>query len=277
MNHPAILKQTLNKVPEITFIFWITKILTTGMGEVFSDYLFFNNLSHSAAILLSFTGLATALILQLSVKRYIAWVYWLTVVAVSIFGTMFADFIHDGLKLPFLYSTTLFVMFQAAVFTIWYIMERTLSISSINTRRREAFYWATVLGTFTLGTATGDLTAVTMDLGTFTSGILFTVFIAIPALLYKFCNVNKIFSFWFAYIMTRPLGASFSDWMAQPQRHGGLGWGTGTVSLALSIVILILVGYMTMDSIKKANKETQHLDILDSRRLITRSVDARQA
>ena len=236
--------QILSKVPEITLIFWITKILTTGMGEVFSDYLFFNNLGHKTAMISGFIGLAVSLAIQLSVKRYVTWIYWLGIVAVSIFGTMVADFIHGALGISFLTSTTGFIVLQAIIFATWYVTEKTLSIQSIYTRRREAFYWATVLGTFALGTAAGDCTAVTMHLGLFTSGMLFTALIAIPALAYKYLGLNEIFAFWFAYVMTRPLGASFSDWMAS--RHGGLGWGTGPVSFWLTIIIICLVGYMAV-------------------------------
>jgi len=247
------MKGVLSKVPEITLIFWITKIITTGMGEVFSDYLFFNQLDHQTAMVVALIGLCVSLTIQFSVKRYVPWVYWLTVVAVSIFGTMFADYIHGAFELLFVESAALFLAFQAIIFVIWYITEKTLSITSIHTRRREAFYWATVLGTFALGTATGDLTAVSMDMGTFSSGVLFTCLIAIPALLYELFGLNKIFAFWFSYIMTRPLGASFSDWMAQPLREGGLGWGSGMVSLGLTVMIIVFVGYMTIA--KKAMKE----------------------
>jgi uncharacterized membrane-anchored protein len=257
-NLSSTMKRTLSKVPEITVIFWIAKILTTGMGEVFSDYLFFNQLDHQTAMVVALIGLAVSLTIQFSVKRYVPWIYWLAVVAVSIFGTMFADFIHDGLDLPFMESTSFFLVFQAAIFVIWYMTEKTLSITSIYTRRREAFYWATVLGTFALGTAAGDMTAFTMDLGTFSSGVLFAILIAIPALSYKLFGLNEIFAFWFAYIMTRPLGASFSDWMALPQSHSGLGWGSGMVSFGLTVIITVLVGYMTIT--KKEVKE-EHVAI----------------
>jgi uncharacterized membrane-anchored protein len=254
-NLSSSMKRTLSKVPEITLVFWITKILTTGMGEVFSDYLFFVKLDHQTALILGFLGVAVTLVVQFSVKRCVDWIYWLTVVAISVFGTMFADVIHSGLNLSFTESTMLFLVFQAAIFAIWYMSEKTLSINSIDTRRREAYYWATVLGTFALGTAAGDLTADTMELGTFSSGVLFTILIAVPALAYKFLGMNKIFSFWFAYILTRPIGASFSDWMSKPPNFGGgLGWGPGPVSLGLTVLIIIFVGYMTITK-KDVKKE----------------------
>jgi uncharacterized membrane-anchored protein len=236
-------QRIFTKVPEITACFWITKVLTTGMGEVFSDYLF-NTLTHPIAIAIGGLSLIASLALQFSVRRYVAWIYWLAVVVVSIFGTMAADFLHSGLGIPFVASTTFFVVEQAIIFVAWYVVEKTLAIHSIHTYRREAFYWATVLGTFALGTAAGDMTASTMHMGFLSSGILFAVLIAIPALAYWLFGLNEIFAFWFAYIMTRPLGASFSDWMSHP--HGGLGLGTGPVSLGLTIVIVVLVGYLSV-------------------------------
>ena len=229
--------EMMNKVPEVTLLFWLTKVLTTGMGEVFSDFMFFTTgLPHAAVLCMGLALLAFTLALQFASNRCRPVFYWLAVVAVSIFGTMFADVIHGGLGLSFTSSTLLFVAFQALVFLCWYASEKTLSVHSICTRRREAFYWTTVLGTFALGTAAGDFTAFGLQLGTFASGLLFAALIAIPAIGHKFLGWNDIFSFWFAYVMTRPLGASFSDWMAQD-----LGWGTGKVSLVLSVIIALLV------------------------------------
>lgn len=238
-------KRTFSKVPEITAYFWIVKVLTTGMGEVFSDYLV-HNLNPLVAIALGGIGLIASLVLQFSVRRYEVWIYWLAVIAVSIFGTMAADALHGGLGISVLTSTIFFVMVQAIIFIVWYAVEKTLSIHSIYTQRREAFYWATVLGTFALGTAAGDMTASTMHLGYFVSGVLFAVLIAIPALAYRLFGVNEIFTFWFAYIMTRPLGASFSDWMAASPHRGGLGLGSGPVSLCLTIIIVIVIGYLAI-------------------------------
>ena len=229
-----------NKVPEITLVFWIAKILTTGMGEVFSDFVFFNKAFMREHVLMAgAAGLILTILIQLVARRYIVWRYWLAVVAVSIFGTMFADYIHDGLDLDFMESTILFLSFQLIVFLLWYRSEKTLSITSIFTRKRELFYWATVLGTFALGTAAGDFTADGLGWGTFDSGLAFTALILFPAIGYRYFHWNSIFSFWFAYIMTRPLGASFSDWMARD-----LKWGTGPVSLALTTLIVLLVGWL---------------------------------
>lgn len=239
------LKPILTKVPEITIFFWITKVLTTGMGEVFSDYLV-KHINPIIAVALGGIGLAVSLVLQFLVRKYVAWIYWLVVVMVSIFGTMAADIVHVVLGIPYIISTIFFVTALAIILAIWHIFEKTLSIHSIYTARREVFYWCTVLGTFALGTAAGDMTASTMHLGYFSSGVLFAVMLAIPAIGYWFFGLNEIFSFWFAYIMTRPVGASFSDWISVPHSRGGLELGEGPVSLVLTIMIVLLVGYLTI-------------------------------
>ncbi|MFZ2803770.1 MAG: hypothetical protein WA001_00960 [Patescibacteria group bacterium] len=247
MDQPKLVQKThaaLTKVPEATVFFWITKILTTGMGETTSDYLA-HLLNPMVAVAFAGIALVAALVLQFSMRRYVAWVYWLAVIMVSIFGTMAADVLHVGFGIPYIVSTIFFAVVLAAIFIIWQVSEKTLSIHSITTRKREAFYWVTVLTTFALGTAVGDLTATTMHLGYFTSGILFAVLIAIPAIAFWKFRLNAIFAFWFAYIITRPLGASFADWMGVPSSRGGLGLGTGPVSLALLVLILCLVGYLT--------------------------------
>lgn len=236
-------QRILNKVPEITFYFWIIKVLTTGMGEVTSDYLA-HQLDPVIAVGIAGIGLVSSLVLQFSVRRYVPWIYWLNVVMVSIFGTMAADVLHVGFGIPYIVSTPFFMIALAIIFATWYASEKTLSIHSIYTRRREFFYWATILATFALGTAAGDMTATTMHLGYFVSGVLFAILIAIPALAYCLFGLNEIFTFWFAYIVTRPLGASFADWMGVSHDRGGLGLGTGSVSLGLTIIILGLVGYM---------------------------------
>jgi uncharacterized membrane-anchored protein len=235
----------LKKVPEITIYFWIIKLLTTAMGETTSDYLV-HQLNPLIAVGIGGVGLVAALILQLAVRRYIAWIYWLAVVMVAIFGTMAADVLHIGLGIPYLISTTFFAVTLAVIFSVWYACEKTLSIHSIFTRRRELFYWATVMATFALGTSTGDMTASTLRLGYFSSGILFVVLIAIPILGYFLFHWNEIFAFWFAYILTRPLGASFADWVGKAHSLGGLGLGDGPVSLFLTLVIVGFVGFLTI-------------------------------
>ncbi|HMH58864.1 MAG TPA: hypothetical protein VK537_06765 [Galbitalea sp.] len=234
---------SLSKVPEITAVFWITKVLTTGMGESTSDYLVLT-LGPAIAIGIGAVVFALAIIVQFRVRRYIAGVYWFAVVMVSVFGTMAADVLHVGLGIPYLISTIFFSVVLAAIFATWYLTQRSLSIHSITTRPRELFYWATVLTTFALGTASGDLTATSFHLGYLGSGILFAVVIAVPAIAWWKFRLNAIPAFWFAYVTTRPLGASFADWMAVSHQRGGLNWGTGPVSLALSIVILGFVVYL---------------------------------
>ncbi|MES2169967.1 MAG: hypothetical protein V4479_04505 [Actinomycetota bacterium] len=235
---------TASKVPEITVLFWIVKVLTTGMGETTSDFFVFS-IDPVVAVLIGFVVFAAALTLQFAMRRYIPWVYWLAVAMVSVFGTMAADVTHIVLGVPYVVSTVVFAALLAAVFVAWFRLEHTLSIHSITTRRREAFYWATVLVTFALGTAAGDLTATTLHLGYLASGIVFAVVIAIPAIAFRWFRLNAVIAFWFAYIVTRPLGASFADWMGVSHARGGLAWGTGPVSLTLAGIIVVLVVALT--------------------------------
>ncbi|HKT04050.1 MAG TPA: hypothetical protein VJT31_31380 [Rugosimonospora sp.] len=232
-----------SKVPVVTVLFWVTKILTTGMGETTSDFLA-HRLGPVPAVGLSGAGLAVALGAQFAVRRYRAWVYWMAVVMVSVFGTVAADVVHVGFGVPYVVSTVAFATALAAIFALWYRTERTLSIHSIVTRRRELFYWATVLATFALGTAAGDMTATTLHLGYFASGVLFTVVILVPLVAYRANAMNSVLAFWFAYVLTRPVGASFADWLGVPAWRHGLNLGTGPVSLTLFAVILVLVGYL---------------------------------
>jgi uncharacterized membrane-anchored protein len=243
--HLSRARRAMSKVPEVTAFFWIIKVLTTGMGETTSDYLA-HRISPIIAVGVAGVVLAAVLVVQLSVRRYVPWIYWAAVVMVSVFGTMAADVLHVGLGVPYVASTAFFVVALAAIFALWYATEKTLSIHSIVTRRREVFYWATVMTTFALGTAAGDMTAVTMHLGYLSSGVMFAVLIAIPALAYSRFALNGIFAFWCAYILTRPLGASFADWMGVSHARSGLALGTGPVSLALGAVILVLVGYLSV-------------------------------
>lgn len=237
--------QILTKVPKITVYFWIIKLLTTAVGESTSDYLV-HQINPYFAVALGFVGFALAMILQFSVRKYIPGVYWLAAAMVAVFGTMVADVMHVGLGIPYAVSAVVFAITLAVVFVWWYKAEGTLSIHSVYTRRRELFYWATVVTTFALGTATGDLAAYTMHLGYLTSGILFAGVFVVPALAYWLFGLNAIFAFWFAYILTRPLGASFADWSAKPHSFGGLGYGDGAVSTGLTILIVVLVGYVTV-------------------------------
>jgi len=233
------------RVPEITAYFWAIKALSTAMGESTSDYLV-HAINPELAVVLGFIGFVAALALQFRVRRYIAWTYWLAVVGVGVFGTMAADVLHVGFGVPYIASSLLYAIALAAVFGGWHRTEKTLSIHSVDTPRREVFYWAAVVATFAMGTAVGDLTATTFGLGYFASGLLFAAVIAIPAIGYWRLRWNAIFCFWFAYVATRPLGASFADWMGKPKAVGGLGLGDGTVALALTAAIFCLVAFLAI-------------------------------
>ena len=241
----APIERALNKVPEVTVVFWIIKVLTTGVGETASDFLA-HRIGPFPAVALSGLGLVAALGLQFFAGRYVTWKYWLAVVMVSVFGTLAADAVHVGLEVPYLVSTIAFSVGLAVVFAVWYRTEGTLSIHSVRTPRREVFYWATVLMTFALGTAAGDMAARTMGLGWFTAGLMFAGLIAVPAVLHARFGLNEIAAFWWAYILTRPLGASFADWAAVPQAAGGLGAGTGAVTLVGLGVIAAFVGVLSV-------------------------------
>ncbi|WP_327294363.1 MULTISPECIES: hypothetical protein [unclassified Streptomyces] len=242
-----------SKVPEVTVWFWVVKVLTTGMGETASDYLA-KTLGPVLAGGLGLIGLVATLVLQFRTTRYGAWTYWSAIVMVSVFGTMAADVVHVVVGVPYEVSAGGFAVVLAAVLMTWYASEGTLSIHSIRTRRREGFYWATVLATFALGTAVGDLTAGTLHLGYLPSGVLFAVLIAVPALCRRFLGLNAVAAFWWAYVLTRPLGASFADWMGVSSHRGGLGWGTGPVSLALLVPIIILVNHLAVSDRRQTPK-----------------------
>jgi uncharacterized membrane-anchored protein len=247
-NSPSSAGRVLAKVPEIILFFWIVKVATTGMGEAASDSL--NGiLGPAIAVPLMLVGLWVALRLQFRRDRYVAWNYWLVVVMVAVFGTSAADALHVGLGIPYLDSTAFYLVVLGVVFAVWYASEKTLSIHSIYTTRREAFYWATVLATFALGTAAGDMTATTLHLGFSASAVLFAVLIAIPAIGYRYFGMNEILAFWLAYILTRPLGASIADWMAVEPSRGGLGFGAGGVALGLTLIVIGLVRYLSVSRI----------------------------
>jgi uncharacterized membrane-anchored protein len=234
------------RVPEITVYFWVIKGLSTAMGEATSDYLVHSRLHPVPAVGLGFVGFVVALVLQFSMRRYLAWTYWFAVVMVGVFGTMAADVLHVGFGVPYFASSGLYAVALFAVFASWQKTEKTLSIHSIDTPRREAFYWAAVVATFALGTAVGDLTATTFHWGYFLSMVFFAGLICVPSIGYRRFSWNPIFAFWFAYVVTRPLGASFADWLGKPTSSSGLGWGDGRVSLALTIVIACLVAYLAI-------------------------------
>jgi uncharacterized membrane-anchored protein len=232
----------LTKVPQIIALFWVSKIAITAMGEATSDYMN-AALGPAIAVPIMLIGLYVALKLQSKRERYVAWNYWLVVVAIGVFGTSAADALHVGLGIAYPVSTAFYAAVLACVFSAWYRSEGTLSIHSIYTPRRERYYWATVFATFALGTAAGDMTATAMHLGYFTSGLLFTGLILIPLIAWRI-GLNPIVAFWFAYILTRPLGASFADWLANPHRLSGLALGTGPVTLGLAIIVAGFIAYL---------------------------------
>jgi uncharacterized membrane-anchored protein len=234
------------KVPaRITAVFWATKLLTTAFGESTSDYLVHKENPY-LAVIAGFAVFVVAMSLQLRVDRYIAWVYWLAVGMVAVFGTMAADVLHVEFGVPYVASSVLFAVLLIAVFSTWWQVEKTLSIHSITTTRRELFYWAAVLATFAMGTALGDFAAYTLHLGFLSAGIVFAVLFALPGLAYRLFRINAILGFWAAYVLTRPLGASFADWTGKSRHAGGLGYGDGPVAFVLAILIVSCVGYLTV-------------------------------
>ena len=242
---PTVASRALLRVPEITAWFWVLKGLSTAMGEATSAYLV-RTLHPVPAVLLGFVALVGALALQFSMRRYVAWTYWLAVAMVGVFGTMAADVLHVGFHVPYIASSLLYAVALAAVFVVWQRSEGNLSIHSIDNFRRETFYWAAVVATFALGTAVGDMTATTLHLGYWLSAVMFAGAILIPALGYRFFRLNSIFAFWFAYVLTRPLGASVADWMAKPANVGGLAWGDARVTFGLCLLLLCGVAYVVI-------------------------------
>jgi uncharacterized membrane-anchored protein len=235
-----------SKVPyRITAYFWIIKILTTAMGEALADFMALRYSPVLAGVVGTLI-FAIAMVLQLRARRYRVWIYWFAVAMVAVWGTLAADGLHIKLGVPYAVSSAFFAVCLTVVFVAWYATEHTLSIHSITTRRRELFYWATVLATFALGTAVGDLTATTLHLGFLTSGLMFTGLICLPALAYWKLGLNSVLAFWIAYVLTRPLGASYADWLGVPHRYGGVGLGRGVVALILTVVIVGFVAYLAV-------------------------------
>lgn len=232
------------KVPEVTFLFWTIKIFTTAGGEATSDYLALGNRLKGGAI--EFAIFLLALVCQFATRRYRAPAYWFLAYAIAIFGTGIADALHLFVGIPYAGTTTMWAVILAAVFLLWHRSERTLSIHSITTTRRELFYWATVFATFALGTALGDLTATVFHLGYLGSGILFGVVILVPALLWKGANLNSVVAFWWAYVVTRPLGASFADYFSKARSLSGIGFGDGQTAIVFTVAVAVLVCYLAV-------------------------------
>ncbi|MFF1692157.1 hypothetical protein ACFVXC_00820 [Streptomyces sp. NPDC058257] len=234
-----------NKVPEVTVYFWIIKILCTTVGETAADLLNEKlGLGLTGVSLLMSALLAVVLIAQFRTNAYRAGVYWTAVALISIVGTLISDNLTDNMGVPLETSTTVFALGLTAVFALWYRSERSLSIRSVDTVRRESFYWLAVLFTFALGTAAGDLVAERLALGYWLSAVLFALAIAAVAVARVTLGLNAVWSFWIAYVLTRPLGASAGDYLSQPTGDGGLGLGTVVTSVLFLAVILALVVFL---------------------------------
>jgi uncharacterized membrane-anchored protein len=231
------------KVPEIGVMFWVIKLLTTAGGEATSDFL-----GHNVAVgaVVELVVVAVALWVQFRTRRYVAAAYWFLALAIAIFGTGASDTLHLVVGIPYAGTTILWAVVLAGVFWRWHRSEGTLSIHSITTRRRELYYWATVFATFALGTALGDYTASVLNLGYLSSGILFAVIILIPALGWWRFRLNAVVAFWFAYVVTRPLGASFADYISKPHAISGANFGDGPTSAVLLIAIAALVAWLSI-------------------------------
>ncbi|MEI8361438.1 MAG: hypothetical protein WCG01_04880 [bacterium] len=245
----------LNKVPEITLWFWFIKIMCTTVGETAADYLNVNlNLGLTGTSIVTGLLLAVALFFQFRAKKYIPATYWLSVMLVSVFGTLVTDNLTDKLGVPLETSTIIFSILLASTFLIWYYFEKTLSIHSIFTSRREIFYWLAILFTFALGTAAGDLMAEGLGLGYATTGFIIAGLIALFAIGWKL-KLNHVLSFWMIYILTRPLGASIGDYLSQPTKYGGLGLGATITSFIFVGGILVIVTYLSLTKKDVIDKE----------------------
>jgi uncharacterized membrane-anchored protein len=232
------------KVPEVIFVFWVVKILTTAGGEATSDYLkSWGNIRGGGTEVLVFL---VGLVLQFGTRRYRALAYWSLAFAIAIFGTGVSDFLHLDVHIPYAGTTLLWAVVLVTIFWLWQRNEGTLSIHSITTQRREAFYWATVFATFALGTALGDFTATSLNLGYLASGILFGVLILLPALAWWRLGLNSIAAFWMSYVLTRPLGASFADYLNKPRALSGANFGDGPTAIAFAAAVFVLVLYLAV-------------------------------
>jgi uncharacterized membrane-anchored protein len=256
--HVSSRRRMLNKVPEVTIFFWLIKVLCTTVGETFAD-----NLNEKVKLGLTNTTyimgalLIASLVFQFRARKYVPGLYWLTVVLISVVGTLITDNLTDNLGVSLVTTTVAFSIILALVFAGWWASEKTLSIHSIYTTRREAWYWLTILFTFALGTAAGDLTAEKLDVGYWKSGLLFAAMISVITAIHYILKArvdasharhtsNAVLAFWLAYILTRPLGASIGDYLSQPTGDGGLGLGTVVTSAIFLGAILALVIYLTV-------------------------------
>ncbi len=258
MSEPLKLRapSMLNKVPDVTLAFWVIKIMSTTVGETGADYLAVHvGLGTAMTSAITVSLLLAALLVQLQMRRYVPWIYWLTVVLVSIVGTQITDALTDRLEISLYTSTAAFAATLAATFAIWYRTERTLSIHTIFTTRRELFYWAAILFTFALGTAAGDLATEALGLGFNVGVVAFGTLIAVIGAAY-YLGADAVLTFWLAYILTRPLGASLGDLLSQARAYGGLGLGTVYTSIAFLTIIIALVSFVSFDARRAQTSES---------------------
>ena len=244
-----------NKVPRVTVDFWIIKLLAVTVGETAADYMNLDlglGLSLTSWILTVF--LIAALILQFAQDRYVPWIYWTAVVLISVVGTLVTDNLVDSFGVPLITTTVVFSVVLALTFAVWYWLERTLSIHTIYTLRREGFYWFAILFTFALGTSAGDWFAEGLGLGYLETAVIFAAIIGVIAFAYFALNMNGILAFWLAYILTRPLGASIGDLFSQPLEYGGLGFGATVTSFLFLGCIVAVVVYMTAANGRHADR-----------------------
>ena len=254
-------RRVLNKVPEITVYFWVIKVLATTVGETFADWLTETlGMTLTAATVVVGAVLVATLVVQFRASRYVAPVYWLAVVLISVVGTLITDNLVDVVGVPLWVTTVVFAVALGITFAVWYRVEHTLSIHSITTTRREAFYWLAILFTFALGTAAGDLLAEGLALGYLASALLFAAAIAVVAAAHRWFRLGAVVSFWIAYILTRPLGASIGDLLSQSTADGGLGLGTTTTSVIFLAAIAVTVAFLT---VTQRDVETAQADDLD--------------
>ena len=249
------LRQMMIKVPAVTAFFWIIKVLATTVGETFSDFI---NETLGFGLVNTTIVMSIALVVilafQMSTKRYIPVLYWLAIVQVSITGTLITDNLTDGMGFPLLYSTLIFGGLLLIVFAVWWFQERTLSIKSIDTTKREAYYWLAILVTFAMGTAFGDYLGDALGLGFLTSAFIFAGAIALIGIGWKSKVINEVLAFWLIYILTRPLGASIGDFLAQTPDDGGIGLGTTITSIIFLVAIMASVGYLAISRRDDFNK-----------------------
>jgi uncharacterized membrane-anchored protein len=243
---PSVIRQMLSKVPEVTIFFWIIKIMATTVGETAADFLNDNlNLGLTNTTIIMAVLLLITLFFQFRAKKYVPRVYWLAVVLISVVGTLVTDNLVDNLGVALKTTTIIFFIAMIATFAAWYASEKTLSIHSIHTKKREAFYWLAILFTFALGTAAGDLIAEGLNLGYWISAVMFAALIGVVTVAYYRFKLNAVLAFWIAYILTRPFGASLGDFLSQSRHNGGLGLGTTGTSAIFLVIILSLVMYLT--------------------------------